>query len=127
MLELAFFVAEAPDLVANTRWRHVQQDIRTVNPIDMGLDRAKPARGDVFKTQELLGFFMKKFYAPAEPVPQHDLAGGHSDIITGQVAATLRSLSRFGTHQVDEPDVPEIAQGVPDAKLLSLGFDPIRH
>ena len=28
---------------------------------------------------------------------------------------------------MDETDVSQIAHGVPDAKLLSLRFDPIRH
>jgi hypothetical protein len=59
LLELALLVAEALDLAINTRWRHLQQNIRTVDPMDMGLDRVKPAGWNIFKTQELLDILWK--------------------------------------------------------------------
>jgi hypothetical protein len=63
-LELTLFATEAFDLCGDTRWRHVQQNIGTVDPMDMGHHRVESTGRHVFKTQVLLDIFMKQFNVP---------------------------------------------------------------
>src|SRR6478735_10244204 len=75
-----------------------------------------------------LDVFMKKFHRPTQTISEYDVACRGFAIITGEVfATTIRSFSRFGTHQSDLPHIAEIAQGVPDAKLHALAFPTLRH
>src|SRR5215510_6180677 len=88
----------------------------------------KSMGGHILKTEILLNAFMKKFYCPAEPVPCHNLAYRGPQIIAGKIlAATIRSVTLFGTHQLDLAYVAQIARGVSDAKVHSLAFVPIRR
>src|SRR5712691_11475619 len=88
----------------------------------------KSMGGDILKTKILLDALMKKFYCPAEPVPHDNLACRGPQIIAGKIlAATLRSVAQFGTHQLDLAHVAQRARGVSDAKVHSLAFVPIRR
>src|SRR5882672_1419021 len=48
---------------------HVQQDVGTIHPVDMGDHGVKAMGGHLLKTEMLLDTFMKKFYSPAHPIP----------------------------------------------------------
>src|SRR5215467_14313297 len=84
--------------------------------------------GDLLKAQVLLDRFMKKLHGPTHPIPGHNLACGGPQIIAGKIlAATLRSVTLFGTHQLDLAHVAQIARGVSDAKVHSLTFVATRR
>src|ERR687884_707675 len=90
--------------------------------------RVKAMGGHLLKTELLLDALMKKFYGPAEPVPRHNLAYRGPQIIAGKIlAATIRSVALFGTHQFDLAHVAQIARGVSDAKVHALAFVPTRR
>src|SRR6266487_6990462 len=94
----------------------------------MGDHGVKSMRGHIFKTEILLDTFMEKFYGPAQPVPHDNLACRGPQIIAGKIlAATIRSIASFGTHQLDLAHVAQIARGVSDAKVHSLAFVPMRR
>jgi hypothetical protein len=62
----------------------------------------KSMGGHLLKTEMLLNARMKKLYGPAEPVPRHHLAYRGPQIMAGKIlAATIRSITLFGTHQLD--------------------------
>jgi hypothetical protein len=87
----------------------------------------KSMGGHILKAEILLDTFMKKFYCPAEPIPHHDLACRGPQIIAGKIlAATIRSVSPFGTHQLDLAHIAQVARGVSDAKIHSRAFVPAR-
>src|SRR5207247_3944445 len=70
---------------------------------------------------------MKKFNRPAEPVSDDDLACRYSHVTTGQVlAATFRSIAKFGAHQLDLPDIAQISNRVSDAQYHALVLCAIR-
>src|SRR3989440_9326152 len=88
----------------------------------------KAMGGDILKAQVRLDRFMKKLHGPTHPVPGHNLACGGPQIIAGKIlAATIRSVTSFGTHQLDFAHVAQIARGVSDAKVHSLAFVPMRR
>src|SRR5215470_4673380 len=71
---------------------------------------------------------MKKLHGPPHPVSGHNLACGGPQIIAGKIlAATLRSVTLFGTHQLDLAHVAQRARGVSDAKVHSLTFVATRR
>src|SRR6478736_6732329 len=93
----------------------------------MGDHRVKSMGGHLLKTEMLLDALMKKFYCPAEPVPRHNLAYRRPQIIAGKIlAATIRSVALFGTHQLDLAYIAQVARGVSDAKVYALAFVPTR-
>src|SRR5438552_11613608 len=82
----------------------------------------------LLKAEILLHALMKKFYGPAEQVPPHNLAYRGAQIIAGKIlAATIRSVALFGTHQLDRTYIAQVARGVSDAKVHSLAFVPTRR
>src|SRR5215475_5231630 len=88
----------------------------------------KSMGGHILKTEILLHALMKKFYGPAEPVSRHNLACRGPQIIAGKIlAATIRSVTLFGTHQLDLAYRAQVARGVSDAKVHSLAFVPTRR
>src|SRR3989441_8355697 len=88
----------------------------------------KSMGGHLLKTEILLNALMKKFYCPAEPVPRHNLACRGPQIIAGKIlAATIRSVALFGTHQLDLAYIAQVARGVADANVHSLAFVPTRR
>src|SRR5215468_1565407 len=106
----------------------MQQDVGTIHPVDMGDHGVKAMGGHIFKTEMLLDTFMKKLHGPAQPVPHDNLACRGPQIIAGKIlAATLRSVAQFGTHQLDLAYVAQIARGVSDANVHSLAFGPMRR
>src|SRR4029453_337161 len=110
-------------------WRcHVQQNVGTIHPVDMRHHSLKAMGGDILKAQVLLDCFMKNLHGPTHPVPGHNLACGGPQIIAGKVlAATIRSVTLFGTHQLDLAHRAQVARGVSDAKVHSLAFVPTRR
>jgi hypothetical protein len=69
----------------------------------------KAMGGHLLKTEMLLDTFMKKFHGPTHPISGHTLACGGPQIIAGKIlAATIRSVTPFGTHQLD---LAHMAQG----------------
>src|SRR5262249_16297463 len=110
LLERSLLLTDALAPRREARWRHVQQDIGTIHPVDMRQHGVKAMGGHVLKPEMLLDTFMKQFHRPAHPVPRHNLACGGPQIIAGQIlAATVRSVTLFGTHQLD---LPYITNGV---------------
>src|SRR5215475_9605481 len=94
----------------------------------MGDHGVKAMGGHLLKTEMLFDTFMKQFYGPAHPVPGHNLACGSPQIIAGKVlAATIRSVTPFSTHQLDLAHVAQIARGVSDANVHSLACVPMRN
>src|SRR5262249_35211383 len=94
----------------------------------MGDHGVKAMGGHLLKTEMLFDTFMKQFYGPAHPVPGHNLACGSSQIIAGKIlAATILSVTPFGTHQLDLAHMAQVARGVSDAKVHSLAFVPMRR
>src|SRR6266851_3404643 len=94
----------------------------------MGGYSGKAMGGHLLKTEILLDTFMKKFYGPAHPVPCHNLACGGPQIIAGKIlAATIRSVAPFRTHQLNLAHRAQVARGVSDAKVHSLAFVPTRR
>src|SRR5207253_2137450 len=84
--------------------------------------------GHLLKTEMLLDTFMKQFHSPPHPVPGDNLACGGPQIIAGKIlAATIRSMTPFGTHQLDLAHRAQIARGVSDAKVHSLAFVATRR
>src|SRR6266571_1225940 len=106
----------------------MKQDVRTIHPVNMRDHGVKAMGGHLLKTEMLLDTFMKKFYSPAQPVPHNNLACRGPQIIAGKIlAATIRSVALFGTHQLDLAHVAQIARGVSDAKVHSLAFVSTRR
>src|SRR6266536_5375898 len=106
----------------------MKQDVRTIHPVDMRDHGIKSMGGHILKTEILLDALMKKFYGPAEPVPHDNLPCRGPQIIAGKIlAATIRSVALFGTHQLDLAYIAQIARGVSDAKVHSLAFVPMRR
>src|SRR5229473_6796810 len=127
LLERSLFVTHTLDPGGKAWGRHVQQDVGTIHPVDMRDHGVKAMGGHILKTEILLDTFMKKFYGPAHPVPHDNLACRGPQIIAGKIlAATIRSVAQFGTHQLDLAHIAQIARGVSDAKVHSLAFVPIR-
>src|SRR6266704_6867879 len=88
----------------------------------------KSMGGHILKTEILLDTFMKKFHGPAQPVPHDNLACRGPQIIAGKIlAATIRSVTPFGTHQLDLAHRAQVARGVSDAKVHSLAFVSTRR
>src|SRR5256885_15447583 len=88
----------------------------------------KAMRRHVLKPKMLLDTFMKQFHSPPHPVPGDNLACGGPQIIAGKIlAATIRSMTPFGTHQLDLAHRAQIARGVSDAKVHSLAFVATRR
>src|SRR5919204_5455466 len=88
----------------------------------------KAMGGDVLKAQVLLDTFMKHLHRPTHPVPGHNLACGGPQIIAGKVlAATIRSVTSFGTHQLDLAHMAQVARGVSDAKVYARAFVATRR
>src|SRR2546422_6702965 len=88
----------------------------------------KAMGGHLLKTERLLDTFMKKFHGPTHPVPGHNLACGGPQIIAGKIrAATIRSVTPFGTHQLDLAHRAQGARGVSDAKVHALAFVATRR
>src|ERR687885_245369 len=84
--------------------------------------------GYLLKPEMLLDTFMQQCYRPPHPVPGHNLACGGPQIIAGKVlAATIRSMTPFGTHQLDLAHRAQVARGVSDAKVHSLAFVATRR
>src|SRR2546428_14124078 len=88
----------------------------------------KAMSGHILKTKMLLDTFMKKFYSPAHPVPHDNLACRGPQIIAGKIlAATIRSVAQFRTHQLDLAYIAQVACGVSDANVHSLAFVATRR
>src|SRR2546428_4298953 len=88
----------------------------------------KAMGGHLLKTEMLLDTFMKQFHGPTHPVPGHNLACGGPQIIAGKIlAATIRSVTPFGTHQLNLAHMAQVARGVSDAKVHSLAFVATRR
>src|SRR6266704_1454044 len=88
----------------------------------------KSMGGHILKTEILLDTFMKQFHSPPHPIPGYNLACGGPQIIAGKIlAATIRSVTPFGTHQLDLAHRAQVARGVSDAKVHSLAFVPTRR
>src|SRR3989454_11028399 len=88
----------------------------------------KAMGGHLLKTEMLLDTFMKQFHGPAHPVPGHNLACGGPQIIAGKIlAATIRSVAHFRTHQLDLAYIAQVACGVSDANVHSLAFVATRR
>src|SRR5215471_6228309 len=105
----------------------MQQDVGTIHPVDMDDHGVKAMGGHIFKTEMLLDTFMKKLHGPAQPVPHDNLACCGPQVIAGEIlAATIRSIALFRTHQLNLAHVAQVARGVSDAKVHSLAFVPIR-
>lgn len=106
----------------------MKQDVRTIHPMDMRDHGIKVMGGHLLKAQVLLDRFMKQLHGPAEPVPHDNLTCRSPQIIAGKIlAATIRSIAQFGTHQLDLAHIAQIARGVSDANVHSLTFIPIRR
>jgi len=128
LLELSLFVTKTLDPGGETWRRHVKQDIGTIHPVDMSDHGVKSMGGHIFKTEILLDTFMKQFHGPAQPVSHDNLACRGPQIIAGKIlAATIRSVAQFGTHQLDLAHVAQRARGVSDANVHSLALVPIRR
>src|SRR5215831_9433433 len=94
----------------------------------MGDHGVKAMGGHLLKTEMLFDTFMKQFYGPAHPVPGHNLACGSPQIIAGKIlAATIRSVTPFGTHQLYFAHMAQVGRGVSDAKGHSLAFVATRR
>src|SRR5262245_62597585 len=88
----------------------------------------KSMGGRILKPEMLLNALMKQFHGPAKPVPRDNLACRGPQIIAGEIlAATIRSVTLFGTHQLDLAHIAQIARGVSDAKVHALAFVPTRR
>src|SRR5919198_6259135 len=90
--------------------------------------RVKRMRCHVLKTKILLDALMPKLHAPPQTIPGDNLAWRGPQIIAGKIlAATIRSVSPFGTHQLDLAHMAQVARGVSDAKVHSLAFVATRR
>src|SRR5882672_996593 len=88
----------------------------------------KAMGGHLLKTEMLRDTFMKEFHGPAEPVPHDNLACRGPQIIAGKIlAATIRSVAQFGTHQLDLAHIAQRARGVSHATVHSLACVPMRR
>ena len=105
----------------------MQQEVGTIPPVDMRHYGIKSMRSYLLKTEILLDTLMKQFHRPAHPVSGHNLACSGPQIIAGKVlAATIRSVTPFRTHQLDLAYVAQVARGVSDANVHALACVPIR-
>src|SRR2546425_11239782 len=105
----------------------MKQDVRTIHPVDMRDHGIKSMGGHILKTEMLLDALMKKLSGPAEPVPHDNLPCRGPQTIAGKIlAATIRSVAQFGTHQLDLAYEPQIARGVSHAQGHSLAYVRIR-
>src|SRR6266704_6051800 len=88
----------------------------------------KSMGGHLLKTEIVLDALMEKFDGPAQPVPHDNLTCRGPQIIAGKIlAATIRSMAPFGTHQLDLAHIAHIARGVSDANVHSLACVPMRR
>ena len=127
LLERSLSVTDALALWREARWRHVQQDVGTIHPVDMRHHRVKRMRCHVLKTKMLLDALMPKLHAPPQTIPGDNLAWRGPQIIAGKIrAATIQSVSPFGTHQLDLAHMAQGARGVSDAKVHSRALVPAR-
>src|SRR4029434_5073815 len=85
LLELTLFVAKTLGARRHPRWRHVEQNVGTIHPVDMGHHRVKCTRGDILKAQVLLDRFMKQLNRPTEPISENDLACRYSHVSAGDI------------------------------------------
>src|SRR5712692_5473018 len=60
LLELTLFVAKTLDARRHPRWRHVEQNVGAIHPVDMRHHRVKSTGGDILEAQVLLDRSMKK-------------------------------------------------------------------
>src|SRR5919204_2929392 len=128
LLERSLLVTDALALRREARWRQVKQDVCTIHPVDMRHHGVKAMRRHVLKTKMLFDTFMKQFHIPPHPIPGDNLACSSPQIIAGKVlAATIRSVTPFRTHQLDLAHIAQVARGVSDAKVHSLAFVPTRR
>src|SRR5712691_538638 len=128
LLERSLLVTDALAPRREARWRQVKQDVSTIHPVDMRHHGVKAMCRHVLKTKILLDTFMKQFHSPPHPIPGDNLACGGPQIIAGKVlAATIRSVTPFRTHQLDLAHRAQGARGVSDAKVHSLAFVPTRR
>ena len=61
LLELTLFVPKTLGIRRYPRWRHGEQNVGAIHPVDMRHHRVKSTRGDILKAQVLLDRFMKQF------------------------------------------------------------------
>ena len=54
LLELTLFVAKTLDARRHPRWRHGEQNVGAIHPVDMRHHRVKSTRGDILEAQVLL-------------------------------------------------------------------------
>ena len=105
----------------------MKQDVRTIDPVDMRYHRIKAMRRHVLKPDMLLDALMQKLHAPPQAVSRDNLTWGGPEIIAGKIlAATIRSVAPFRTHQLDLAHMVQVVRSVSDAKVHSLAFVPIR-
>src|SRR5262249_22126060 len=84
--------------------------------------------GDILKTEMLLDTLVKKFHRPSHPVRGHNLTCCSPQIMAGKLlAATIRSVTPFRTHQLDLAHVAPVARGVSDANVHALACVPMRR
>ena len=57
--------------VGDNRWRHREQNVGAIHPVDMRYHRVKSTGGGILEAQVLLDRFMKKLNRPAEPIIMH--------------------------------------------------------
>src|SRR5207248_2564954 len=57
LLELTLLVAKTLDARRHPRWRHAEQNIGAIHPVDMRHHRVKATRGDILEAQVLLDRF----------------------------------------------------------------------
>src|SRR4030095_9184090 len=83
LLKLPLCVAKTRNARRHPRWRHGEQKVGAIYPVDMRHHRVKSTRGDILEAQVLLDCFMKQFNRPAEPISKNDLACCDSQVIAG--------------------------------------------
>ena len=80
----------------------MQQEVRTIHPVNRSDHGVKAMRGHLCNTEMLRDTFMQKLYGPAPPIPYDHLACRGPQLIAGKIrAATLRAVASFGTPQLD--------------------------
>ena len=67
----------------------MQENIGTIDPMHMSLDRAEVFSGNVLKTQMHLHCFMKKFNSPPQSIPYHNLSDLCFKIIAGKLPIVI--------------------------------------
>src|SRR5215470_10158013 len=94
----------------------------------MGHHGIKRMRRHILPPKMLFDAFMPKLHCPPQAVSHDNLAWGGPEIIAGKIlAATIRSVAPFGTHQLDLAHMAQVARGVSDAKVYALAFIATRR